>query len=342
MKRREETALGKFYKAMQRAANSPDEPSATSRSGRQESAQPEIDEAFLEPEGPEISDVFPKVSEAEVSASSETRQFADSGDHQEAHIREVASSPPAEPIPEVHTPSGGTRAFADEPSAVSHPFSTAQLVDTGVFRSPMYAAYERIMKTLLQYRRTPRQSVILVTSAVTGEGASTVARNTALALPRQETEQVLLVDANIRKPAQHKKFGFDREVGLSDVLMGAAPLTSAIRVDDASEISIMTAGSKIPSPAQLLTVSALQGIVMSMLSLYDWVIIDGPPVTAYPDSASIAAACGGAMLVVGAESTRPEVVEEAKRILDATGVDLLGAVLNRRRFHIPGFIYRRL
>ena len=59
MERREETALGKFYKAMQRAANSPDEPSATSRLGRQESAQPEIDEAFLEPEGPEIIRILP-------------------------------------------------------------------------------------------------------------------------------------------------------------------------------------------------------------------------------------------------------------------------------------------
>ena len=71
-------------------------------------------------------------------------------------------------------------------------------------------------------------------------------------------------------------------------------------------------------------------------------IIDGPPVTAYPDSASIAAACGGALLVTRAESTRFEVVEETKRILEETGVDLLGAVLNRRRYHIPGFIYRWL
>ena len=342
MKTREETALGKFYEAMQRAANSPDELSPTSDFEKQGNTQPDLDNALLEPEGPEVSDVFLKVSETDVSASSETQQYTDSADHQEARIREVGVSPLAEPIPEVHTPSGGAHTFADEPSAVTHPFSTAQLVDTGVFRSPTYAAYERIIQTLLKYRRTPRQSVILVTSAVVGEGASTVTRNTALALARHETEQILLVDANIRKPTQHKKFGFEREVGLSDVLMGAAPLTSAIREDDASGISIMTAGSKVPSAAQLLTASALQGIVMGMLPLFDWVIIDGPPVTAYPDSASIAIACGGAVLVVGAESTRSEVVGEARRILEDTGVDLLGAVLNRRRYHIPNFIYRRL
>jgi len=331
-------ALGKFFEAMQRAANSDDEPGPTNRSGKQESAQPDLDDALLEPEVPEMNDVFPKVSEAKVSESSKTGQHTDSADHQEAFIRGV----PAKRDPEAHTPSGGTRAFADEPSAVAHPFSTAKLVDTGVFRSPTYAAYERIIQRLLKYRRTPRQSVILVTSAVVGEGTSTVARNTALALARHETEQVLLVDANIRNPTQHKEFGFEREVGLSDVLMGAAPLTSAIKGDDASEMSVMTAGSKVPSPTQLLSAPALEGIVMGMLSLYDWVIIDGPPVTAYPDSASIAAVSGGAVLVVGAESTRSEVVEEAKRTIQATGVDLLGAVLNRRRYHIPGFIYKRL
>ena len=96
------------------------------------------------------------------------------------------------------------------------------------------------------------------------------------------------------------------------------------------------------SPAQLLTVSSFQSAILAVLSLYDWVIIDGPPVTTYPDVGSIAAAVSGAILVIEAESTRQEVVEEAKRVLDVSGVDLLGAVLNRRRYHIPGFIYRRL
>jgi len=342
MKRGEGAALGKFFEAMQRAANSQDEPGPTSRSDQQEGAQPDLDDALLEPEVPEMNDVFPKVSGAGVSASPKTRQNTDSAGPQEAYIREVGSSPRAESARTVHTPSGGSPGFVDERSAASNPFSTAQLVDTGVFRSPTYAAYERIIQRLLKYRRTPRQSVILVTSAVVGEGTSTVARNTALALARHETEQILLVDANIRNPAQHEKFGFEREVGLSDVLMGVTPLTSAIKGDDASDLSVMTAGSKVPSPTQLLTAPALEGIVMGMLSLYDWVIIDGPPVAAYPDSASIAAVCGGAVLVVGAESTRSEVVEEAKRTIQATGVDLLGAVLNRRRFHIPGFIYKRL
>ncbi len=334
--------MGKFYEAMQRAANSPGESSATSDSGTQGNAPPNLGETLLKPEDSETDDVFREANEDEASVSSKARQSTNPADHQEAHIREVATSPRAELVPNGHTPSGDLRAVADEQVSARNHFSTAQLVDTGVFRSPTYAAYERISQRLLKYRRTPRQSLILMTSAVEGEGTSTVARNTAVALGRHETDSILLVDAHIRKPTQHEAFGLEREVGLSDVLLGVAPLTSAIRDDDVSEMSVMTAGSKVPSPAQLLTGPAFQGVVTGLLSLFDWVIIDGPPVTAHPDSASIAAVCGGALLVTQAESTRFEVVEEAKRILEETGVDLLGAVLNRRRYHIPGFIYRRL
>jgi capsular exopolysaccharide synthesis family protein len=342
MKRSEGAALGKFYEAMQRAANSSGESSPISDSGKQGSTALNFDETLLNPEGAGTADASSRASWNEASVSSEALRRKDPADCPRAHIREAATSQPVESVLGSSTPLGGSSEIADEQKTARSPFSTARLVDTGVFRSPTYAAYERVTQKLLKYRRTPRQSLILVTSAVGGEGTSTVARNTALALGRHETEKILLVDANIRNPAQHEAFGLEREVGLSDVLLGVAPLTSAIRGEDASEMSIMTAGSKVPSPAQLLAGPAFQGLVTSVLSMYDWVIIDGPPVTAYPDSASIAAVCGGALLVTRAESTRLEVVEEAKRILEETGVDLLGAVLNRRRYHIPAFIYRWL
>jgi Mrp family chromosome partitioning ATPase len=104
----------------------------------------------------------------------------------------------------------------------------------------------------------------------------------------------------------------------------------------------MTCGSKVKRPSQVLIATAVQGTVVALLSLYDWIILDAPPTTVYPDVASLGTACGAAMLVIRAESTRPEVAEEAKTVLTGTGVDLLGAVLNRRRFHIPKAIYERL
>lgn len=208
--------------------------------------------------------------------------------------------------------------------------------------APISPAYERIIQRLFSFRRSPRQGVIVVAGAIPGEGVSTVARNTALALGRGHTERVVLVDGNLRHPGQHQEFKTNVTNGLADVLKGRIALTAAMKNEVASGLSLLTAGSPCDSPPRLMTVSALQGIVMALTSLYDWVIIDAPPLTQYPETASIAAACGGALLVVHAERTRSEVADEAKRVLLESGVEVIGAVLNRRKFHIPGFIYRRL
>jgi capsular exopolysaccharide synthesis family protein len=151
-----------------------------------------------------------------------------------------------------------------------------------------------------------------------------------------------LIDANLRLPSQQTAFRVDMPLGLGDVLLGPTTLTAAVQEDIAPGLSLLAAGQAKESPAQLLTVASLHSVIMALLSLYDWIIIDSPPVTSYPDVATIAAAAGGAILVVEAEKTRQEVVEEAKRVLEVSGVDLLGAVLNKRRYHIPNFIYRRL
>ena len=334
-----EVALGKFFDAMQRAANSAEEPA---QQVVHEVGPPDLDEALLQPEGTEESEPFPEALNSEYSTS--MISISEVGVEQDSapslHVVEEQRRPETELDSDEDQNSGLEAAVS--PAPLSHPIVKAPPVDSAVFRSPVHAAYERIIQRLLKFRTSPRESIILVSSAIEGEGASTVARNTALALGRRETEQVLLIDANFRSPCQHSAFGIKRENGLSDVLMGAATVVSAIAEDDASDVSIMTAGSKVPSPSQLLSSSGLQGVMMALLSLFDWVVIDAPPATAYPDATSIATACGGAFLVIEAESTRIEVVEEAKRTLEATGVNLLGAVLNRRQHHIPGFIYRRL
>ena len=213
---------------------------------------------------------------------------------------------------------------------------------SALLEKPLHPAYERIIHRLLAFRSTARTSVVLLASPAPREGVSTIARNTATALARHRTERILLVDANLRAPVQHAAFNIDRANGLSDVILGSISLTSAVKHDVSPGLSLLTAGKPIDSPSRVLTQSVSQSLVMALTSLFDWVIIDGPPVTAFPESASLAAASGGALLVVRAEQTRQEVAEEARRVLEDSGTEVLGAVLNRRKYHIPGFIYRRL
>jgi capsular exopolysaccharide synthesis family protein len=331
--------LGKFYDAMQRVSRPEAKEAAEPKPPK--SQLPELDEALLTPESPG-GDPEVGVSPQDEPMTFETAVISSSpGMHKLENLKaELGIEEEAEPVLRVADSGDETAASRSERRSAFPP--PMRRLRTDVFRRPIEAAYERIIQRIFSYRRTPRESVILVTSSVSGEGTSTVARNVALALAQHRAERVLLIDANLRSPSQHTAFGLDHPGGLGDVLLGPKVLTSVIQEDVAPGLSLLASGQAMESPAQLLTVASLHSVIMALLSLYDWVIIDSPPATSYPDVATIAAAAGGAILVVEAESTRREVVEEAKRVLETSGVDLLGAVLNRRRFHIPGFIYRRL
>jgi capsular exopolysaccharide synthesis family protein len=323
--------LGKFYDAMQKA-NAPD----GSAPKDEESARAELTEGadeLFRIDDEHIQD------QASVGAESTTRSIEDLVRYDRAGESDTdeAASDHAEPMIRIVDSEGSTAPEDYRPAPEEF-----RRLRTDVFRRPPAAAYERIIQKLFAFRRSPRESGILFASAVPGEGTSTVALSTALALAQHRTEKVVLIDANLRSPSLHKAFGIDVSVGLGDVLLGSTPVTTAVNNEISPGLSLLTAGGAKESPAQLLTVASFQGIVVALMSLYDWIIIDSPPATTYPDVATIAAVAGGAMLVVEAEKTRQEVVEEAKRILDVSDAALLGAVLNRRRFHIPDFLYKRL
>jgi capsular exopolysaccharide synthesis family protein len=206
----------------------------------------------------------------------------------------------------------------------------------------IHPAYDRIVQRLFAFRKSQQHKTILLVSAVAGEGTTTIARRLSSALGQDGRQRVVLVDANLRSPALHEAFFVERAGGLSDVVEGRTTLTKAIRHGVDTGVSLLTSGNPEESPAQLLGPSAVTGVVTALISLFDWVIIDGPPVTLYSEASSLASAAGGAILVVQAERTRWEVAEQAKRALEDSGVNVLGAVLNRRRYHIPDFLYRRL
>lgn len=345
--------MGKFFEAMQRAAKTASQPAEVLN---RSSEQPELDAALLEPEvSQEVT-----VGAAAISPPAENKGTAESPSavirllESEVHrAGSLAVSDPQSPLNVAeatastshHAPRGERPRVVPTEFAMQSPTSTQPkpfLRDPDPSGVRVHPAYDRIVQRLLSYRRTPRQSVILVSSAVPGEGTSTIARNVATALSQPGTEQVLLVDANLRTPSQHSVFGVEREKGLSEVLKGEMTLTSVLHSGIGNGISFITSGGPVKSPTQLLTAAGVQGVMMALLSLFDWIIVDSPPVTAYPDAASLAAASGAVILVIRAESTRSEVIDEAKNILENTGVELLGAVLNRRRFHIPSAIYKWL
>ncbi len=147
---------------------------------------------------------------------------------------------------------------------------------------PIKPSYERIIQRLLGFRGGRRHCVILVASAVPGDGASTVARNLALALGQSQNGRVVLVDANLRQPNQHGAFQINATGGFADVLRDEAKLSSVLRVVPRSGLTVLPAGDVKDGASQLITVPAVQKALTSLHSQFDWVIIDGPAVTTLP------------------------------------------------------------
>lgn len=204
------------------------------------------------------------------------------------------------------------------------------------------AAYEGLAGRLLSYRDHTSENVILVVSAVSGDGTSTVARNCATALGKGQSERVVLVDANLRAPSQHTALDIARSDGLTDVLAGDVALRSAVISNPRSGFSLLASGRPAKRPQHLFTQPTFRDVMSTLQAEFDWVILDAPPITVFPDTACLAGAAGGAVLVLRAESTRWEVAEEAKNVLQRSGLEIVCAVLNRRRYHIPESIYHRL
>jgi capsular exopolysaccharide synthesis family protein len=181
--------------------------------------------------------------------------------------------------------------------------------------------------------------VVLIISSVEGEGASTVARNVAKMLSQKGP--ILLLDANLRSPSQHVAFGVEISPGFNDVANQNTDLEKAVRNGFTPGLSLMTSGELRDDPP-LLSSGALVEAMDALRSRFDWIIIDGPPATVYPEVVSLAGLADCAVLVVQAERTRWEVADQARRILEESGLHILGAVLNRRKFHIPNSLYKRI
>lgn len=187
----------------------------------------------------------------------------------------------------------------------------------------------RMVRSSLQFASVDGQiQSMLVTSAVPGEGKSTVAANLALVMA-QKGLRVMLVDADMRSPRQHRIFELPNTVGLSSVIVGQSSIEDAVHIHEDSNLMILTSGPMPPNPAELLESVRARDLVLQLKASCDMVIFDSPPCTTMVDGSSLAAQVDGAVLVVRAGHTPKVAVARACQVLRETGTRLLGTILNR-------------
>jgi succinoglycan biosynthesis transport protein ExoP len=203
-----------------------------------------------------------------------------------------------------------------------------------------FAEGYRVVRTSLNYSwPEPASRVIVVTSTAPGEGKTLTAVNLAATLAAAE-KKVLLIDADMRKPQTQMLLRTRRTPGLSDALTGNAKPSEVIQQHSQNvPFAYLPAGTAVPSPADLLTTRTMQGLVDGLRRLYDWIVIDTPPVGAVAEALILAQIADGVAVVAGAEMVpRKAVVHTLERIAD-TGARILGIVLNRAQIQKHSYYY---
>lgn len=195
--------------------------------------------------------------------------------------------------------------------------------------SPISEAFSVILSNVRFVSDGKPIGVILVTSAAVGEGKSLTAANLGLAMASSGLSTVI-VDADLRRPAQHKIFEVLNETGVSDLLCGGdLEFDGHLSDSPVESLRLLTSGKTPPNPSELLSSESMELLLAILVDNFDIVIVDGPPVLSAADAAVLSNRVDAVVMVVDSGRTRRQAAKGAVTVLEQAGASFLGAVLNR-------------
>lgn len=170
--------------------------------------------------------------------------------------------------------------------------------------------------------------VLVITSALPGEGKTVTAVNCATVLAQQGTK-VLLVDADLRRSSLHRNFGIRKNPGLGDVLSGGCTAEDAVvMVKSIPHLSVVTSGATLPYPAEALASESMTSALQRWRTEYDHIVIDTPPVAMVTDAVVLAAQADAVLLVALASGTTRQALRRTRDLLLRANANIAGLVVN--------------
>jgi len=187
-------------------------------------------------------------------------------------------------------------------------------------------AYRSLRTALLLSTAAGLKSVV-VSSAIPGEGKTAISANLAIVLA-QLGKQVLLVDADLRKPRLHEVFGVPNRVGLVNVLTGSATEANVILQTQVPNLSFTPSGPMPPNASELLSSERMLDFVAKAYQRFDYVVLDSPPALPVTDATVLAAMADGLVLCVGAGMVLREDARACRQRFQLAEIRVLGVALN--------------
>ncbi|MBW1679211.1 MAG: CpsD/CapB family tyrosine-protein kinase [Deltaproteobacteria bacterium] len=213
--------------------------------------------------------------------------------------------------------------------------------------------YQELKSSILISEKTIK--TLMISSSTRKEGTSTVGVDLAINLARDSNLKILLIDGNLRHPVLHDIFDLEKDNGLCELSLvsssfrGSSQFSlSEIRVEAAIKktpipnLAVITSGKDYSDISQVFESKGLEVWIKMLKASFDYILFDSAPINLYPDSLFLAAQVDGVIFVVQAEKTRREVTKKAKERLEKVKANIIGVVLNKKRYHIPQAVYRRL
>ena len=204
-------------------------------------------------------------------------------------------------------------------------------------KSQFTESFRALRTSLLLATAGKPPQLILFTSATPSEGKTTIASNLACILSQGEA-RVLLIDADLRRPNVHHRFGLTGKIGLTTVLAGTSPFEAAVQhVAETPNLDILPSGPVPPFPSEMLSSEAMVTLLAKLRTMYTHIVIDSPPILSVTDAAILGRDSDATVLVIRHGKSSKNILRRARDLMVRSGTPMAGLVMNAVDLNSPEY-----